>query len=350
MSVLDLIRPDLLTMKTYTPTGDDLNCRLHANELPWTPLSLYELPLNHYPDRQEQKKLETQIAERFQVRKEEMLLTRGSDDAIDFLMRFFLSARQDSFMQCPPTFPMYEFYSRLQQVETINCPLDFENDFHLSSDKLISLWRPNCKLIMICSPNNPTGTLLKLTTIATFCEQFRDKAAIVVDEAYIDFAQTPSASTLLSSFDNLIVLRTLSKAHGLAGLRLGAIIAQPQLIKAMQNAIPPYTLPSAVINLAQLALADKEWFSPKIQLILKEREMLNAELKKSPWIETVYPTHANFILIASPHAQALVLWFKEFGIAVRYFAAGPMQKMLRITVGDSSQNQRLLTALASFRL
>jgi histidinol-phosphate aminotransferase len=350
MSVLNLIRPDLLTMKTYTPTGDDLNCRLHANELPWTPLSLNDLPLNHYPDMQEQKKLEAQIAERFQIKKEEMLLTRGSDDAIDFLMRFFLTARQDSFMQCPPTFPMYEFYSRLQQVETINCPLDAENDFQLSTEKLISLWQPNCKLIMLCSPNNPTGTVLELTTIASLCEQFKDKAAIVVDEAYIDFAQIPSASTLLSSFDNLIVLRTLSKAHGLAGLRLGAIIAQPQLIKAMQNAIPPYTLPSAVINLAQLALTDKEWFSPKVQLILNERELLNSQLKKSPWIETVYPTQANFILVASSHALALAAWFSELGIAVRYFAAGPLQQMLRITVGDSDQNQQLLRALASFRL
>ncbi|MBA2710424.1 MAG: histidinol-phosphate transaminase [Tatlockia sp.] len=349
MSVLDLIRPDLVEMKTYTPIGDDLDCRLHANELPWTPLSLNNLALNYYPDRAEQNKLQAQIADYYQVKMEELLITRGSDDAIDFLMRFFLSARQDSFLQCPPTFPMYEFYARLQQVEVINCPLEEKNEFKISKEKLIALWRPNCKLIILCSPNNPTGTLIDLDTIARLCEQFKNKAALVIDEAYIDFSESPSASTLLSLFDNLIVLRTLSKAHGLAGLRLGAILAQPQLIKAMNNAIPPYTLPSAVINLAQLALKDKEWFSVKIKLILKERKLLIVELSKLSFIEKIYPSHGNFILIASVHAQNLAAWCREKGIAVRYFSVDPLQKMLRITVGNSDQSQRLLTAFTSFK-
>lgn len=349
MSVLNLIRPDLLTMKTYIPIGDDLDCRLHANELPWAPIASDNLTLNHYPDIEEQNKLEAQIADYYEVKSEELLITRGSDDAIDFLMRFFLSAREDSFLQCPPTFPMYEFYARLQQVETINCPLDENNDFNFSAEKLISLWRPNCKLIMLCNPNNPTGTLIDLKIIASLCEQFKDKAVLVVDEAYIDFSESPSASTLLSSFDNLIILRTLSKAHGLAGLRLGAIIAQPQLIKAMRNAIPPYTLPSAVINLGQLALKDKAWFSEKINLILNERQRLSSELNQSPLIEKVYPAHGNFLLIATPHAQTLAKWLRESGIAVRYFSIDSLKNKLRITVGDSQQNQLLLSALARFK-
>lgn len=342
MSVLNLIRPDLVNMKPYTPIGEDLACRLHANELPWSPAKLANLSLNRYPNREEQEILEAQIASLFQVKSNELLLTRGSDEAIDFLMRFFLTARQDSFMQCPPTFPMYEFYSRLQQIEIINCPLD--SDFNFSEEQLISLWQPSCKLIMLCSPNNPTGTLVELTTISRLCERFKDKAVIVVDEAYIEFAETPSASTLLSPFDNLIVLRTLSKARGLAGLRLGAILAQPQLIKAMQNAMPPYTLSSAVIHLAQQALRDKDWFSQKIKMILCERESLIVQLKQCRWIERVYPTHANFILVDSVHAQSLALWFAELGIAVRL-----LQNRLRITVGDKEQNERLLSVLASFK-
>jgi histidinol-phosphate aminotransferase len=345
MSVLKLIRPDLNKIKNYTPKGDELDCRLHANELPWSPLNA----LNHYPVFAEQNELEKLIASFYQVKSEELLLTRGSDEAIDYLMRFILTAREDSFLQCPPTFPMYEFYAQLQQVEVINCPLNAENDFRFSAEKLKRSWQPNCKLIMLCSPNNPTATLIGLATIADLCQTFREKAIIVVDEAYVEFSQMASATTLLPSFDNLIILRTLSKAYGLAGLRLGAMIAQAQLIKAMKKLIPPYTLSSPVIHLAQQALADKQWFRQKLELIRSERELLSAQFKQSPWIETVYPSQANFILLSSPHAKALALWFAEFGIAVRYFEAESMQSKLRITVGSPEQNQALLSCLASFK-
>lgn len=349
MSALELIRPDLKTLQGYVPGGDELSCRLHANELPWSPASLRQVPLNHYPDAREVQRLEEQIANYYQVSAEQLVLTRGSDDGIDLLMRLFLRAGQDSFMQCPPTFPMYAFYARLQQAEIINCPLDASNDFSWSLEKLFSLWQPNCKLIMICRPNNPTANLLDLASIADLCVYFKSKAVVVVDEAYIEFAQMSSATTLLSSFDNLIILRTLSKAYGLAGLRLGSVIAQPQLIKAIRNVLPPYCLSSAVIELAQQALEDKVWFSHNISYILNEREKLVAQLQASTWIEKVYSSTTNFILVASPYAQQLNAWFAELGIAVRHFAADPLQNMLRITVGTQEQNQRLLTALNDFQ-
>jgi histidinol-phosphate aminotransferase len=349
MPALDLIRPDLLTFKGYIPWGDDLECRLHANELPWSPLSMANVSLNHYPDPRQQKRLQEQIADYYQVDNEQMALTRGSDEGLDLIMRLFLRPGLDSIMQCPPTFPMYAVYARLQQAQIINCPLDSETDFSLSEEKLISFWQPNCKLIILCRPNNPTGNLLDLTVIARLCKQFTDKAIIVVDEAYIDFAQTPSAISLLTAYDNLLILRTLSKAYGLAGLRLGSVIGQLPLIKALRNLIPPYALANVVIDLAQRALADKDWFTTKIQAILQERTKLIRQLQQSPWLEKVYPTSANFILVASSHAQALATWCAELGIAVRYFAATPIHNMLRITVGEAAQNQRLLAALASFK-
>ncbi|KTC93100.1 histidinol-phosphate transaminase [Legionella drozanskii] len=349
MSVLELIRPDLKSLQGYAPGGDELSCRLHANELPWSPASLRQVPLNHYPDAREVQRLQQQIATYYQVSDEELVLTRGSDDGIDLLMRLFLCAGRDSFMQCSPTFPMYAFYARLQQAEIINCPLEANNNFNWSIEKMFSLWQPNCKLIMICRPNNPTGNLLDLASIADLCLYFRSKAVVVVDEAYIEFAQTSSATTLLASFDNLIVLRTLSKAYGLAGLRLGAIIAQPQLIKAIQNVLPPYTLSSAVIELAQHALTDKTWFTHNITYILNEREKLASQLQESPWIEKIYSSTTNFILMISSYAQQLNAWFAELGIAVRHFTADPLQNMLRITVGTQEQNQRLLTALNNFQ-
>jgi histidinol-phosphate aminotransferase len=349
MTVLNLIRKDLINIKGYVPKGDDLDCRLHANELPWAPLANDSIALNHYPDVRLQQKLQAQIAARYQVDADQLVLTRGSDDAIDFLMRLFLSAGRDCMMQCPPTFPMYEFYANLQQAGIINCPLEMSEEFSLSVEKLNSLWRPDCKLIMLCRPNNPTANLIPLATIATLCEQYKDKSVIVVDEAYIEFAQTPSATTLLADYDNLIVLRTLSKACGMAGLRLGAIISQYDLIKVIRNAMPPYTLSSVVLNLAERALVDSNWFKNKIELILNEREKLSTQLKHFNLIDKVYPSETNFILVSSPYAQALAAWFAEQGIAVRHFAAGSLKSMLRITVSEASQNQRLLAALDRFQ-
>lgn len=202
---------------------------------------------------------------------------------------------------------------------------------------------------MLCRPNNPTGNLLELTSIETLCNYFKNKAVVVVDEAYIEFAQTTSATSLIPSFDNLIVLRTLSKAYGLAGLRLGSIIAQPQLIKAIENTMPPYTLSSAVLDLAQRALIDKSWFTNKIKDILNERQRLITQLQQLTLIDKIYPSRANFILIASSYAAQLAAWMAELDIAVRHFAAGPLQNMLRVTVGEQAQNQRLLNALRRFQ-
>ena len=120
MSILNLVRPDLTTIQGYKPTGDDLECRLHANELPWAPVSLEQIALNHYPDVKQQQALQEQMADYYQVQPEQMVLTRGSDDGIDLVMRLFLRAGIDSFMQCPPTFPMYAFYARLQQAGILN--------------------------------------------------------------------------------------------------------------------------------------------------------------------------------------------------------------------------------------
>lgn len=349
MSVLNLIRPDLADLSPYVPIGDNLNVRLHANELPWSPASLGDINLNHYPTIAQQQQLQQRMADYFEVTPEEMVLTRGSDDAIDLIMRLFLRAGVDSILQCPPTFPMYGFYARLQQAQVINCPLDPSNNFYLCPEKLMNAWQPNCKLIMICQPNNPTGNLIDLATIKQLCNYFINKAVVVVDEAYIDFAEASSATTLLQYFDNLIVLRTLSKAYGLAGLRLGSVIAQPQLIRAIRNAMPPYTLSSATMKLANDALANKAWFIDNIQQILEARAELIIQLEHSNWIETIYPSRTNFLLVSSPYASALSQWFTQHGIAVRHFSVAPLQQMMRITVGSNAQNRELLTALNAFK-
>jgi histidinol-phosphate aminotransferase len=294
--------------------------------------------------------LQEQLAKRYQINNDQIVLTRGSDDGIDLLIRLFLSAGQDAFMQFPPTFSMYAFYVQLQQAQMIQCPLDPLNDFSLSIDRINECWQENCKVIMICNPNNPTGNLVDLDFIATLCELYKNRSVIVVDEAYMEFANTQSAASLISQFDNLIVLRTLSKAYGLAGLRLGAVLAQTQIIQAFNKIMAPYPLSSVVIHLALQALTNSGWFAIAMEKIKTARKKLINELVTNPLIEKVYPSEANFILLKTPYAKELTAWFANQGIIIKNFPNhSVLQDHLRITVGDEQQNLLLMTALSSFQ-
>lgn len=349
MSVLDLIRPELLNNKPYPPTQIQGQQRLHANELPWTPLEDYPVDLNFYPDSLMHQQVQEQLAKRYQVEANQLTLTRGSDDGIDLVMRLFLQAGQDAFMQLTPTFPMYAFYARLQQAELISCPLKESDQFTLSLDEIKDRWKPNCKMILLCSPNNPTSNLIALDLIAEICTFYAKRSVIVVDEAYIEFSKTPSAATLLSQFENLVILRTLSKASGLAGLRMGSILAQAPVIQAFNRIIAPYSISSVVLELAYQALLKEEWFPSAVRRIQTSRDWLINELNKNPMIEQVYPSEANFILIKTPEARALASWFAHSDIIIKTFPPeSDLGSHLRITVGDLQQSQLLITALSTF--
>ena len=349
MSILHLIRPDLLQNKQDAPKADGSLHRLHANELPWTAVSLDSIHFNVYPDTQAQRCLKEQLAASYQVNENQIVLTRGSDDAIDLVTRLFLKAGFDAFMQFPPTFSMYEFYIRLQQAQMIECPLDMSNNFTLSIDKIQRYWQANCKIIMLCRPNNPTAHLIDLELIASVCKHYTNQSVIVVDEAYIEFSNAQSATTLIPQFENLVVLRTLSKAYGLAGLRLGSIIAQSHLIEAFKSIIAPYSISSAVIELARRALIQEDWFTSAVARIQKARSELISALELCPVIEKIYPTQANFILIKTSYAQELTACFAAQSIAIRDFPpTSVLHQHLRITVGNNLQNQILMATLSSF--
>ena len=349
MSILNLIRPELLNSPSYIPGGESAEHRLHANELPWAPIDTLSSDLNYYPSILLQNKLQKQLAKRFEVEEDQIVVTRGSDDAIDLVTRLFLKAGQDALMQFPPTFSMYAFYARLQQAELIQCPLDPLNNFQLSLDEINKRWQPNCKIIMFCSPNNPTAQLVDLDLIATVCQRYSNQSLVVVDEAYIEFATTQSATSLIDQFENLVVLRTLSKASGLAGLRLGSIIAQAHIIQAFKKIIAPYPISSAVIDLANKALTKNKWFASAIETILASRGRLINALQKFSFIEKIYPTEANFILLKTPYAKEITAWLAKLGLVIRDFPSHSLlENHLRITVGDEQQNQLLISALASF--
>lgn len=348
MSVLNLIRPELLNTQSYVHNGAP-KYRLHANELPWSALNM-DIDLNFYPEKNQLDQLQEQMAIRYQVDTNQIVLTRGSDDGIDLITRLFLSAGQDACMQFSPTFSMYAFYAYLQHAQLIECPTDPRNHFKPSLLDVKNSWQKNCKLIFVCNPNNPTANLINLDFIATLCDEYKNRSIIVVDEAYIEFAQAQSATSLIPQFDNLIVLRTLSKAYGLANLRLGIILAQANVIQAFNKIMPPFPLSSVVIDLALRALEKPEWFIQTIRTIKESRAKLVQELQACPAIGKVYPTETNFILVQTDYAIELTSWLANQGIAIKSFLTNSLlHKHLRITVGDESQNQLLLRALSSFQ-
>lgn len=349
MSLLNLVRDDLLKTQDNSSSADLAKYRLHANELPWSPVTQDSLNLNCYPNQKSLNELHELMAKMYQVESNQMALTRGSDDGIDFITRLFLNPREDALMQFPPTFSMYAFYVQLQQAQLIDCALQLPK-FSLSLDAIKQAWQSNCKVIMFCSPNNPTGNLIDLELIAATCKYYSKRSIVVVDEAYVEFANKQSASSLIPQHGNLVVLRTLSKARGLAGIRLGCILAQASIIKAFNNIIPPYLIPSPVIELAQKALKKSGWVSAMSERIKTGRQWLIEELAKLSFIDTIYRSESNFILLKTSYSNELSTWLASKGIAIRIFKSNPLlHQHVRITVGDEFQNQLLINAMSEFK-
>lgn len=350
MTFLDLMRSDLNQVKPYQVSEANDFCQLNANELPWDPLEEQSLALNRYPVYKQKQKLGEQLAQCYCVQPEEVLVTRGSDDGIDLIMRLFLKPGKDGILQCPPTFSMYAFYAKLQQAFILNCPLlEQESQFCINIAAIKKNWQPECKLLMLCSPNNPTGDLIDLATIKELCTYFKNKAMLVIDEAYIEFSQRPSAATLLTCCDNLIILRTLSKAYGLAGLRLGIIIARKELIAALTQITAPFPLSTVVMDLASKALEKKSWFLEAHEKLSQLREQLFQALQQRPLVDQIYRSSANFFLIKTKDTEALSAWLYKNHITVRSFPNHPLLKQhLRISVGSNDEQRKLLTAMDAF--
>lgn len=349
MSILRLVRPEILKIQPYSSAKNSKTLRLHANELPWSALE-NSIDLNFYPEKDLQDQLQKQLAQCYQVEADQLMLTRGSDDGIDLVTRLFLNPGQDACMQFSPTFSMYSFYVSLQQAQLIECPLNSLNNFQLCLGDIRRHWQNNCKVIFLCNPNNPTANLFGLDFIAMLCEEYKNRSVIVVDEAYIEFAEAQSATCLIPQFDNLIVLRTLSKAYGLANLRLGIILSQAHILNTLKKIIGPYPLSNVVLDLALRAMGQSDWFSQSLKTIKELRTCLIKKLQQCTLIEKVYPTQTNFILVKTPYAKELFSWLADQGIAIKSFSSkSSLQDHLRITVGSAMQNQVLIRAVAAFQ-
>jgi histidinol-phosphate aminotransferase len=277
-----------------------------------------------------------------------LLVARGSDEAIDVLSRIYLRAGADSILQCTPSFGMYKVAAHIQGAGVVEVALDPAQDWALDPDRLLGAWRPNVKLVYLCSPNNPTGNSFAVDALESVCAALDGKAVVVIDEAYIEWSTRRSLTAWLGRFSTIAILRTLSKAHALAGARIGALIAAPELIELARRIIPPYSLAQPTIEAALTALEPGEVAAThaRVQALLEERENLRERLLSIPGVTRVWPSDANFLLIDSSDPEAFLRSSMAGGTIVRDMRSNPaLPDSFRITVGTRAQNDALISSL-----
>ena len=342
-----IVRPNVLKMKPYASARDEFkgtaNVFLDANENNLG--SLAGENYNRYPD-PHQNKLKAMIAEIKGVKPNQIFLGNGSDEAIDLLLRAFCTPGVDALLCLPPTYGMYEVSANLNDVRIDTVQLT--PDFQIPVREVMQSIKPETKLLFLCSPNNPTGNSIDPESIETLLDNF--EGIVVIDEAYIDFASTPSWITRLEEYPNLVVLQTFSKAWGMAGLRLGMAFGSAELISILDKIKPPYNVNEATQELVLQALDKTEVLKDMVEEIVQERELLMQALPQLKAVESVYPSEANFILVKVKDANSLYNYLLDKGIVVRNRSSlKGCEGCLRISVGTLEENQELLKAIAEFK-
>jgi histidinol-phosphate aminotransferase len=344
--LLALARPEIVALKPYAHAAwlPDLT-RMHANEAPWRPPGDNTLAgLNRYPEPQPQA-LISRLASLYGVLAQQVLATRGADEAIDVLSRIYLRAGSDAILQCGPTFGMYQLAARIQGAEVIELPLDRDQGWSIDPERILAAWQPHIKLVYLCSPNNPTANLLSEAALEHICKALDGKAIIIIDEAYIEWSRSSSLVGWLQRFQTLAILRTLSKAHALAGARLGALLAAPELIQIARRVIPPYALAQPTIEAALRALEPEELAASqaRVEALLMEKDFLRRGLERSPLVDKVWPSDTNFLLVDCGDADRFMRNSIAGGLIVRDLRAQPaLPQSLRVSVGTRAQNDTLL--------
>ena len=331
-----LMRPHLLNIKPYSSARDDFkgtaDIWLDANELP------YGKYLNRYPD-PGASELKAVISKIKNWNADEFMLGNGSDECIELLIKMFCEPGKDEIMICPPTYGMYKVTAQINDVKVKEVLLD--ENFQLQVGEIIAKAKANTKILFICSPNNPTGNLISKTSILRILNEF--KGIVVIDEAYIDFSGEESWTKAVKDFSRLVVLQTLSKSAGLAGLRVGICIAQAELINKIYTIKPPYnlSLPAQIISIFELKNHKKHrkiW-----KKINSAKEALIQSLSKFESVVKIYPSDANFLLVKLKDAAYFYSYLSEKGIVVRNRSNEPLcDNCLRISIGKPSENERLL--------
>lgn len=335
-NVQNLIRPNIAALEPYVSArsqymGDSL--LLDANENPFG-----DGIDNRYPDPY-QSELRSALAQRNNVNEKQILFGNGSDELIDILIRIFCEPKKDTILICPPTFGMYEVSATINDVETESIAL--QGNYQLNVAAII---QSSAHILFLPSPNSPTGNVFPENDLAVVLNQFT--GLVVLDEAYVDFADTRSWIHRLHDFPNLIVLQTFSKYWALAGCRIGMIFASPEIIEVMSKVKMPYNLSNLSAKKALIALKNESSLRKNADTLISERETLKQALSSFNFVQKVFPTQANFLWLKVQSARKIRAFLHQNGIIIRGYKQYP--DFLRISVGLPSENQRLIRTLTNY--
>lgn len=353
--IVRLCRPEIYAMQPYssarTEGCQDASVYLDANENPYPPYpgDASTEGLNRYPEPQPALLLD-RFAALYDVPRASIFLSRGADEAIDLLTRAFCAAGADGVLVTPPTFVMYETSAAVQGAAVHAVPLVRGDRFELDVDAMLATHaaHPTTKLVFACSPNNPTGNLLRRADILRLATSLLGQALVVVDQLYVDYSGEPSLSTELADHPNLVVLRSLSKEYSLAGERLGVTLAHPEVVAILRRVMAPYSLTASAIRTVTAATtADGiAYGQANIRRLVAERARVAAALASSPAVVHVHPSDANFLLVQVPDPELLTKRMADHGIKIRNRTTA-VQGTVRITIGTPAQNDAMLAVVRS---
>ena len=337
----NLVRKNIQNMKSYSSARDefkDFNTEmifLDANENP------FENGVNRYPDPQ-QNSVKLALAELKKVNVNQILLGNGSDEVLDLLFRAFCEPNKDNVITLPPTYGMYRVLADLNAIE--NREVVLNSEFQPNVNAILESIDTNTKIIFLCSPNNPTGNSFSDKAISELLEKFN--GLIVLDEAYIDFSEKESWLTKIENYPNLVITQTLSKAYGMAGIRVGILYASASIIAIVNKIKPPYNINVLSQEKALERIKDSDKNRLEIQSILDNKRDLIKQLSQIEFIEKIFPSDANFVLIKVDNASKRYNQLIDFGIVIRNRTAQLLcENCLRITIGTNLENEKLINVL-----
>ena len=342
MNILDLVRENIKSLKPYSSARDEYKDAtsaemifLDANENP------FENGVNRYPDPQ-QNDVKDLLSKIKNVDKENILLGNGSDEVLDLIFRAFCEPNQDAVITLPPTYGMYAVLANINAIE--NKQILLTEKFQPQVAEILKVADKQSKILFLCSPNNPSGNSFTKEVVEELLTKF--KGLVVIDEAYIDFSEQDSWLSSLEKFPNLVITQTLSKAYGLAGIRLGVCYASKEIIKVLNSIKPPYnvnelTQQRAADRLQNIAAVEKE-----VALIIAQRNLLMQDLKEISFIKIIYATDCNFVLIRVDDANKRYQQLIKKGIVIRNRTTQALcDNCLRLTIGTATENAKLIKAL-----
>ena len=342
MNIDTLVRNNVKKMSSYSSARDDFK---KENEMKLIYLDANESPfdngINRYPDNKhdELKKVVSGIKN---VNINQVVFGNGTDEILDLIVRVFCNPSEDKIITLPPTYGMYDVIAKTNGVENIEIPL--KSDFSIDINEILKLSSKKTKILFLCSPNNPTGNSFDTNDLTDLIKGFN--GVVVVDEAYIDFSSKQSLISLIEDNNNLIITQTMSKAYGMAGIRLGMGFSNEKIINYLNKIKPPYNINILTERKALEELNKIDEIEKNISIVLDQRNLLVSCLEKLDFVEKIYKSDANFLLVKVDNADFRYNQLLENGIVVRNRSNQPLcQNCLRITIGTKNENTSLIKTL-----